>query len=149
MKKRTQRLGPSQETRDKISAALSLVPKTPEHAAAAGLAKRGKPCSEETKRKISQTKKYRNHRRAIGAVKDATYERGDTRKDALRRAARQMYVDLEVAGREGMTELYKDVLKSKGFRAHRRVFDPTGKISDGYSSGRVWWPLKEKTDGVP
>jgi hypothetical protein len=148
MTKRVQRLAPSQATRDKISMSLTGVPKSKAHVAAVADALRGRPRSEETKRRIAETMA---RTRGMTKVEKWHYYRSRTRehkKDA-RRATEQKRVDMFTALLIKNVELYHDVKRSQGFRRNRKVFDPTGRVSDGYGQGRVWWPMVEVKDGVP
>jgi len=144
--KRVQRLGPSLSTRDKISAALVLRRKTPEHKAKIALGRTGKHHSEETKAKIAASRK------ATASMTPQQREtlrrkRSGENKRWYRLCTKQMHADLLVALGIPDLALYRDVLRSQGWRRFREIFDPEGRVSDGFARGRVWWALKKVNDG--
>ena len=126
---------------------LRGVPKTAEHAAKIAASMR-KPRSAEAVRKIQATRKAL---RGMTTEQKAKFfaKRDRVKKVEYRRAAEQMHVDLWAAAKMGAVALYHDVVTSRGLRKSRHVFDPTGQVSDGFSEGRIWWPLVEVPNGIP
>jgi hypothetical protein len=124
-----------------------ILPKTRTHRDKIALSEKGKKLSKESKARISEVQKGKTlteaHKKAVLEGVEATkgmnaeqrhrfiYER-DWRADHERMANMQMEEDLRVCAEMKDANLYKDVKKSRGYRQMRRVWDPTGRVSDGY-----------------
>jgi hypothetical protein len=138
-----------------------ILPKTRTHRDKIALSEKGKKVSKETKSKIAEAatgrvfpeevkKKISESVNATKGMNDEqrhrfTYER-DWRADHERMANMQMEEDLRTCAEMKDANLYKDVKKSRGYRQMRRVWDPTGRVSDGFYYGRIWWPLVAEKD---
>ena len=149
------RLSPAQVTRDKISLTLKGRPKPKAHVRAASSAHRGVKNRPRTPAQVQATTALRARLRAMPPEERPKYLTSvrKTYRRECRLAQEQMRADLfHAVALLHDPALYRDVARSQGWRRSRRMFDPTGIVSDGYAEGRIWWPLvpiEEAPDGVP
>ncbi len=125
------------EARAKISAAMSGRVHTPEHVAAR-IASRARTMADK------------KGRSAYSAVIRKWLRSKDIAGRAL--VKRQQKLDLEAAALLGLSAMYTDVRMSLGWRRFRKVWDRTGRISDGAAitpSGkvRIMWGLIDVPNG--
>lgn len=140
-KKTWPRLPPSAETRAKISASLSLRRKSRDHKDKISRAMKGKEKTPEHRAKISEGRTRPWNERP--GFREERKERL-RREKVLRRT--QLLADLQACAELGDSVLYQDVKASAGFRERRTKYDDLrGRVSDGFSQGRIWWPIVRLT----
>lgn len=137
------RLPHTEATREKISEALRGREKSPETRAKLAEARRGRKHSPETIAKITAARRARPRKTPEAVIEAgreaATKRRAGSTNDRIKRWKRDQLEAL----RMGNHELYRDVKQSWGYRNRRRVFDPTGRVSDGQAPPKTAVARKE------
>ncbi len=135
------RLPHTAETKAKIAKAIKARgPRSPATKAKIAAALRGRKHTPET---IAKLIEHRNRPRETPQAYTAR-----RKAQAIRDRQDQWARDKLAAARSGDQALLADVLMSGGWRRKRRVFDVTGKVSDGYGQPRkVWRQGKWVLDG--